>query len=55
LDLAGWRDNLVVAVAGGIAGAAVYAGAANWLRVPELSEALGLLRRRMGRDETDAA
>jgi putative peptidoglycan lipid II flippase len=54
LDLAGWRDNLVVAVAGGIAGAAVYAGAANWLRVPELSEALGLLRRRMGRDETDA-
>lgn len=54
LDLASWRDNLVVAFAGGVAGAAVYAGMANWLRVPELRTALEQLSARLpGRSMTN--
>ena len=54
LDLASWRDNLVVAFAGGVAGAAIYAGMANWLRVPELRTALEQLSARLpGRSMTN--
>lgn len=49
LNLDTWRDNLVVAAAGGIAGAAVYAAMANWLNVPELRTALNQLSARLGR------
>lgn len=49
LSLSTWKDNLVVAFAGGVAGAAVYAGLANWLKVPELQTALDQLAARLGR------
>ncbi len=52
LNLDTWRDNLVVAAAGGIAGAAVYAAMANWLHVPELRTAFDQLSARLGRART---
>jgi putative peptidoglycan lipid II flippase len=49
LDLATWRQNLVVAFAGAAAGTAVYAGMASWLRIPELTEAVARVRARLSR------
>ncbi len=49
LELATWRDNLVVACAGAVAGAAVYAAIANWLKIPELGEAVNRIASRVGR------
>lgn len=49
LRLESWRDNMVVAIAGAAAGAAVYVAIANWLRVPELRSALQQVRARFGR------
>ena len=49
LDTGSWRENLVVALAGSVAGAAVYAALANWLAVPELGEAVARVRARVGR------
>ena len=48
LSLETWRENLVVAVAGGIAGGAVYAGFAHMLRIDELGEAVRRIRGRFG-------
>ena len=47
-DIAGRAAAGVVAVAGGVAGAALYAGLAAWLRLPELEEASARLRGRFG-------
>ena len=44
LDQAGRADNVIVALAGGVAGVCVYAGIARLLRVPELDEATARLR-----------
>lgn len=49
LELTSWRDNLVVAVAGATAGAAVYAGMSHWLKVPELGSAIEQLSARLNR------
>ena len=45
LDLGTWRENLVVALAGAVAGAAVYAGLANLLGVADLRQAWRRVRR----------
>lgn len=50
LELDGWRDHLVVAFAGATAGAAVYAGLAHWLRIPELRTAVEQVRGRLRRN-----
>ena len=42
-------QQAVIAVAGGIAGAAVYAGMAHWLGIEELREAVSRLGGRLGR------
>ena len=52
LDAGTWRENLIVAVAGGCAGAAVYAGMAHWLGIGELREAVARVRGRLGRNAT---
>jgi putative peptidoglycan lipid II flippase len=49
LGLGSWRDNLVVAGAGTVAGLAVYVALANWLRIPELQEAFERITARFGR------
>ncbi|HNM76847.1 MAG TPA: lipid II flippase MurJ, partial [Tepidiformaceae bacterium] len=52
LALASRLDNLVVAVAGATAGAAVYGAMANWLRVPELAAVIERFEARLGRRAT---
>jgi hypothetical protein len=49
LGLGSWRDNLVVAGAGTVAGLAVYVALANWLRIPELQEVFERITARFGR------
>ena len=49
LDAGTWRENLVVAIAGAVAGGAVYAAMANWLGVEELGEAVSRVRDRLAR------
>ena len=49
-----WTENAVVAVAGGIAGLAVYAGMSNALRVAELDSAAQLVRKRLRRGSNGA-
>jgi len=48
LDLGTWRENLVVAVAGAIAGGAVYGALANALGIEELREAVARVTSRFG-------
>lgn len=52
LALASRLDNLVVAVAGATAGAAVYGAMARWLRVPELAAVIERFEARLGRRAT---
>ncbi len=49
IELSSWRENLVVAVAGAVAGGAVYAALANWFGVGELSEAVERVTARLRR------
>jgi putative peptidoglycan lipid II flippase len=49
LELDSWRENLVVAIAGGVAGGAVYAALANLLGVEELGEAVQRVTARLRR------
>ncbi len=46
-DSTSWSENLIIALAGGIAGAAVYAAMALWLGVDELREATTRIRARI--------
>jgi putative peptidoglycan lipid II flippase len=49
-DTTGRSANVITAVAGAVAGVAVYVGMANLLRIPELGEAFARLRGRFGRE-----
>ncbi len=49
LDTSSWTDNLVVALAGGVAGGAVYAALANFFGLEELREFTERLAARLGR------
>lgn len=60
-DPAGVVDEGAIAICGALAGAAVYTGVARWMKVPELDEAVGQIRRRWrpsgregGREGADA-
>jgi hypothetical protein len=53
-DPEGAVDQGAIAVCGTLAGAAVYAGVARWMGIPELEEAVGQLRRRWRPGEVES-